>query len=226
MKNEILFMPALLDVSPRPGVHVLAADVTELESDELFHFALERISPQRREVINKVHRRTVQDLHLGATLLLDRLLRRHGLYERDMRYDFSTHGKPSFADYPHLAFNLSHSGTMALAALMPQPLVSYTGDAWRHADPPSVHYKSLGADIQRLSTVREHLAGNIFPADELEAIRTAANPDETFTRLWARHESHVKATGLGIQCPLPPLPPEADLHEYTVGKYSISICLL
>ena len=226
MKNEILFMPPLLDVSPHPGVYVLAADVMELESDELFYYALERVSEQRRQSIVGMKNRMAQNLRLGATLLLDRLLHRQGMHEIDMVYVEGPHGKPSFANCPHLAFSLSHSGTMAVAGLMPMPLVTYGYEAWRQAETQPLQKLQMGIDVQQRTRVREHLINSVFSDAEVARIQSADNPDQAFTRLWARHESHVKATGQGVCRPLPDIPDDAVVHEYEVGGYCISVCLM
>lgn len=226
MNNEIPFAKPLLDVSPRCGLHVLVADVMALNSDQLYCYALERVSEQRRQAIIGMKSRMAQNLRLGATLLLDRLLREHGLYERDMNYALSEHGKPYFSNGSHMAFSLSHSGTLAAAALMPQPFVSYTPDAWKQANPEPRQYSLLGLDIQRPTRVREQLATSVFSEAEQAQIMADAQPDQTFTRLWARHESHVKATGQGVSRPLPPIPAEADLFEYELGGYQLCICLI
>ena len=226
MNEELLWERPLIDVSPQPGVSVMACDIMALESDDLFYFAMERVSEQRRAAIVGMKNRMAQNLRLGATLLLDRLLRRHGLHECDMVYGEGEHGKPFFANCQHLAFNLSHSGTMAAAALMPVPLVTYGADMWRHADGKALQVRQLGVDIQQRTRVRERLADCVFSDAEVAQIQADAHPDQAFTRLWARHESHVKATGEGVNRPLPPIPADAILHEYEVGGYSLSLCLI
>ena len=226
MNEESLWVRPLIDVSPQPGVHVLACDVMPLESDELFFYALEHVSDQRQAAIVGMKNRMAQNLRLGATVLLDLLLHRHGLHECDMVYGEGEHGKPFFANCPHLAFNLSHSGTVAAAALMPVPLVTYHPDLWRKSIGQPLQLRQLGMDVQQRTRVREHLAECVFSEAELAQIQADEHPDQVFTRLWARHESHVKATGEGVNRPLPPIPADALLHEYELGGYCLSVCLI
>lgn len=205
---------------------MLACDVMALESDELFFHELERVSEQRQAAIVPMKNRLAQNLRLGVTVLLDLLLHRHGLHECDMVYGESEHGKPFFANCPHLAFNLSHSGTVAAAAIMPVPLVTYQPDMWRQSDGKPLQRRQLGLDVQQRTRVRERLLESVFSDAEMAQIQSDAHPDEMFTRLWARHESHVKATGEGVGRPLPSIPADAILHEYDLGGYSLSLCLL
>jgi len=226
MNNDFQLLTPLLDVNPEPGVRVLAADVTPLESDELFWFALSRLSSHRRKLVEETKNRKVQNLRLGAALLLDKLLNQHGLHECDMEYFEGEHGKPGFATIRNLAFSLSHSGSVAAAALMPAPFVTYESRAWKNGEPMRRIASSLGLDVQKQTHKWESVAKAVFSEEELAAIRQAPAPDEHFTRLWARHESHVKATGEGVGRPLPEIPAEARIHEFQFGDYLLSLCIL
>ena len=216
----------LIDISPLPGLYVIAADVSELDSEGLFWCAMEQASEQRQQAVMALRNRLSRNLRLGATLLLDTLLQRHGLYERDQSYEFGAHGKPGFAGHTHLTFSLSHSGTVAAAALMPLPFVSYHGDAWRQDAVHPCNYTGLGVDVQRRTRLREHVADCVFTPAEMVQIQASSDPDAEFTRLWARHESHVKATGQGVERPFPPIPSAATFFTREFGGYSLSVCLI
>ncbi|MCR5821065.1 MAG: 4'-phosphopantetheinyl transferase superfamily protein [Bacteroidaceae bacterium] len=226
MNDAFQFLTPLLDASPELGVRVLAADVTPLQNDELFGFSLARISDYRRRIVEETKNRQVKNLRLGVALLLDSLLGDHGLHECEMDYTELTHGKPVFKRMSHIAFNLSHSGTVAAAALMPVPFVTYGDKTWKSGKPVERVSANIGLDVQKLTHGKLNLAKTVFSAEEQAAISQSPTPDEDFTRLWARHESHVKATGEGVGRPLPPIPAEARIHEYTFDDYHLSLCIL
>ncbi|WP_394753029.1 4'-phosphopantetheinyl transferase family protein [Crenothrix sp.] len=113
----------------------------------------------------------------------------------------TTHGKPYLADYPQLAFNISHSGSVFVIAI-----------AWNC---------QLGIDVENYK-MRPNLAGLVkkcFAPEE--TIYWHQLPDEQktaeFYRFWTRKEAFVKATGFGIalglqHCVINPEQPNAFLR--------------
>jgi 4'-phosphopantetheinyl transferase len=93
-------------------------------------------------------------------------------------------GKPRLAVDPGLlAFNLSHSGGLALVALGPGGI-------------------EVGVDVERIKKRRDlaRLAARWLP--EADAIAVAAVPAAeqaaVFYSAWTRHEARVKCTGVGL----------------------------
>jgi 4'-phosphopantetheinyl transferase len=93
-------------------------------------------------------------------------------------------GKPRLAVEPgRLAFNLSHSGGLALVALAPGGI-------------------DVGVDIERIKERRDlaRLAARWLP--EADALAVAAVPPAAqpavFYPAWTRHEARVKCTGVGL----------------------------
>lgn len=111
------------------------------------------------------------------------------------------HGKPYLADYPQLAFNLSHSDNVFMIAI-----------GW---------YCQLGIDLEK-PKVRPNfpaLVKKCFAPEE--ALYWQQLPDEQktaeFYRFWTRKEAFVKATGFGIalglqQCVINPEQPSSFLR--------------
>jgi phosphopantetheinyl transferase len=93
-------------------------------------------------------------------------------------------GKPRLVEEPgRLAFNLSHSGGLALIALGPGGI-------------------EVGVDVERVKPRRDlaRLAARFLPqADALAvaAVPPAGQPD-VFYPAWTRHEARVKCTGVGL----------------------------
>jgi 4'-phosphopantetheinyl transferase len=99
-----------------------------------------------------------------------------------LRFDSGPHGKPTLADYPQLAFNVSHSGDHALIAISRE----------RH----------VGIDIERLDMAFDwqQLAEVVCTGDERRAIMRLPEPQRApaFFRCWTAKEALLKTLGLGI----------------------------
>lgn len=93
------------------------------------------------------------------------------------------HGKPELASEPgRLAFNLSHSGGLALVAVSGGP--------------------SVGVDVERIAPRRDllALAKRSLDADAVATVRAAGEGQqaEAFYAAWTRHEARVKCGGAGF----------------------------
>ena len=108
---------------------------------------------------------------------------------RDVRFIHGEYGKPELAEAfagSGLRFNLSHSGGLALCAVV------------RHC--------RVGVDIERLRPVPdlETIAERTFSPREREALRQLP-PElrhEAFFNCWTRKEAYIKAIGRGLAHPL------------------------
>ena len=103
------------------------------------------------------------------------------------------HGKPRLAEEPdRLAFNLSHSGELALIAV--------------------ARGREVGVDVEREKTERDlvAIAERALAPEAAAAVREAAESERTrlFYELWAQHEARLKCLGVGLGTPLtwPPAP--------------------
>jgi 4'-phosphopantetheinyl transferase len=98
-------------------------------------------------------------------------------------------GKPRLARDPgRLAFNLSHSGALALVAI-------------------AAGGSEVGVDIERLRPRRDlaRLAARWLPAADAAAVAGAPESEReaAFYAAWTRHEARVKCTGAGLSGPPP-----------------------
>ena len=106
----------------RGGLRMVAATIGMFDGEVAFDEAIAQISQHRRAKALAYRFERDRRLSLLAGLLLDELLREHGLRECDMAYDESELGKPVFSAHPELQFSLAHGGEMAVAALAEQPV--------------------------------------------------------------------------------------------------------
>lgn len=204
-------------------VRLLVGDVSALMADDALQAeALTQLSPFRREKALAIKHPRGRAQSIGASLLLDALLAEQGLHERDMNYVVGEHGKPELevkSEQFTLPFNLSHSGSMAAAAMVEM-----------RDKRLEMRYSSLGLDIQRITRYRPELVRRVFSAADRQLL--AAVPDESsrerlFAQRWCRAEAYAKATGLGLQWPFPTPPATALFHDFEVGNdYCGSLCLI
>lgn len=110
-----------------------------------------------------------------------------GVQPRDVAIAIGDAGKPGLAGQGPLAFNLSHSGAWALIATHPRV-------------PIGIDLELPGRQLQLESLIAQtlDLEERAQMPQHDEATKSAA-----FTRLWVRKEACLKATGLGLQVPLP-----------------------
>jgi 4'-phosphopantetheinyl transferase len=105
-----------------------------------------------------------------------------------IEFEYGSRGKPSIAARlgRSLAFNVSHSGELALIACSP--------------------YGDLGVDIEemRLLVDADEMAAQFFSEREVATLRSlpAVSHNEAFFRCWTRKEAYVKAVGDGLSRPL------------------------
>jgi 4'-phosphopantetheinyl transferase len=125
------------------------------------------------------------DLWARSRGLLRALLGRY-LHQdpRSLRFATGEHGKPALADdaAPELAFNMSHSGQLALYAFGATGAVGVDVEiARRPLDEVAIAAHALGAATAR----------------RLQTLEPTARRRE-FLRTWTRHEAELKCLGVGI----------------------------
>ena len=184
-------MPARPLPSPLPvmmpritKVYKLYSLDTEVYNDDnLYREAFDSLSLSRREKIKALRMRKDKNLSLGAGVLLDRGLKEYGLCERNMEYGFIQNKKPVFLNAPDVHFNISHSGTMAIAAFSDSP---------------------VGCDIEMCAKADLKLSDRFFTEREAELLHLLPEKerDGMFYRLWTIKESYMKYTGEGMSLPL------------------------
>jgi len=125
-----------------------------------------------------LHKRYVE-IHGRLRILLAEILNQP---PEKIRIKKAEHGKPYLADYPELAFNLSHTADRVMIAI-----------AWDC---------QLGVDIESCKP-RHNLLGLVekcFAEEEADywIQLPESEKNQAFYRFWTRKEAFVKATGRGI----------------------------
>ncbi|MBR2145842.1 MAG: 4'-phosphopantetheinyl transferase superfamily protein [Muribaculaceae bacterium] len=204
------------------GCTVKIANVEPLAAPGALDDALHQLSHYRRDKTMRYRFDRGKHLSAGAGLLLDNMLREHGLRERDMQYSEGEHGKPFFVNHPELHFNLSHSGNLVACAIGNKP---------------------VGIDIQNIVKLRRSLVNYTMSAAEiaqLDAMTSVDDQELFFTQLWTLKESYVKATGTGLShnfpsfavhsdgttTPLLPLNPPATFKTMRVAHSVVTVAII
>ncbi|MBQ8127857.1 MAG: 4'-phosphopantetheinyl transferase superfamily protein [Prevotella sp.] len=180
--------------------------------DEIDLDAALRLMPQwRRERTLAYRREGLRRQSAGAWLLLRRACREVWGLDDVPEISQGEHGKPYFADYPNLHFNLSHCNKGAACAVSDRP---------------------VGIDIETLQAPHEQLSRHVLSAAEYDAMMASERPDVSFTRLWTMKESLSKLSGYGLTTDWPRLQHLLDDHpearfttiEATDKNYVCTVC--
>ena len=160
--------------------------------DEIDLDAALRLMPQwRRERTLAYRREGLRRPSAGAGLLLRRACREVWGLDDVPEVSQGEHGKPYFADYPDLHFNLSHCTKGAACVVSDRP---------------------VGIDIETLQAPHEQLSRHVLSAAEYDAMMASERPDVSFTRLWTMKESLSKLSGYGLTTDWPRLQHLLDDH--------------
>jgi len=175
------------------------ANIENLSIEE----SLPRLSPFRAEKVLRLRDKMQQRRSIGAALLLDRAFAAYmPSVPRPVTYSVSENGKP-YLEGGGLFFSLSHSGGCSLCAV---------SDA------------EIGADIEKIRAFSPTAAAKFFTDAEYGSLLLCDDPDEEFSRLWAKKESLVKARGETLFA-LGSLTEEGFcFYEAAHGCYRIALC--
>lgn len=146
---------------------------------------------------------------LGAELLLIHALRDwKGSCTIPLCIETGSDGKP-FLSEESLFFSLSHTGETAACAVCDAP---------------------VGIDIEEERPLRESVLRRCFSEEEQRLILESEHPSASFTELWTKKESYLKATGEGLrslrEIDLLSPPENAFFYYEQRGTLHFSVCVL
>jgi 4'-phosphopantetheinyl transferase len=162
------------------AVHVWRADLAAVAAD-----LADLLCEQERVRAERILSDSRGELWTRSRGLLRALLGRYLRQEpASLRFATGAHGKPTLsdggADAP--AFNLSHSGHLALYAFSAGPAVGVDLEVGRRS-------------VEEIAVARSWLGA--AQARRLEALEPAIRRRE-FLRAWTRHEARLKCLGVGF----------------------------
>ncbi len=180
---------------------VTIANCSCFTNQELFFKGMEVVSHDRQKKVNQAKSLQGKIQRLGAGVLLNHVLKKQNLSERDMEYSVDSFGKPVFSNCSDLHFNLSHSGDWVICALSD---------------------RQVGADVQVISEYQKRIAERCFSQQDVAYLMKLSGEvqNREFTRLWARKEARVKY--FGTWKGEDPSPPVVDYLK--LDEVRISVC--
>lgn len=110
--------------------------------------------------------------------LLVEMMREEGCLKQLPVFHYDEDGKPRLSNYSGLHFNISHCKKAVAVAL---------------------HHAEVGIDIECRRAVSQALMERVCCEEELSRIRSSADAELEFLRLWTRKEALLKCTGVGIR---------------------------
>jgi 4'-phosphopantetheinyl transferase len=182
---------------PDDEVHVWRVDLEAIRSEESRWQAV--LSSDERNRASRFHFEKDRQLFVASRALLRTILAGYlTARPQDLSFSYSKKEKPSVSQ-PYatsgIAFNVSHSGGLALFAF--------------------THRRDVGVDVEfiRRDFEVEAIARRFFSAHEQSQL-AGLSPEEkvdAFFRCWTRKEAYIKATGDGLSLPLTQF--DVSLHE-------------
>ena len=181
-----------------PSLELWVADLDAQPSD-----ALDSLDPAERARAERFVFEQDRRRYVAAHRLLRHLLaRRTGIPDAALRIETGAFGKPYLVGRPGCAFNLSHSGAIALVALADDGEIGVDVEVLRRTP-----------DLDAL--VRLH-----FTSDERQAMEATPREsrDTAFLVGWTRKEACLKALGVGLS-----VVPESVDAGVTAAERSVRI---
>ena len=197
-------------------VHLYATDIRNLPDPKEDPALLDKLSAERKCRIMKYLKAEDRKRSLGAGLLLNEILPRHGASPAGIRV--GEDGKPVVEG---IFFNLSHSDNIVICA---------TAE------------KEVGCDVEKIVKAPEGVAERFFHPSEAEYVKACMGEerDKRFFRIWTMKESYIKMTGEGMRLSFNRFEFLLDsektkvcrdgkilscnIMEYNIPGYKVSVC--
>lgn len=182
-------------------VYLYATDISALSDPLDCPEILEGLPVERQRKILSAKQKQNRLQSLGAGLLLNQVLCRHGISKDTLGKD--ANGKPTVDG---ICFNLAHSGNYVICAVSEGP---------------------VGCDIEQIKDAPKRVAERSFSAEENAHLEQFAGDayNREFFRIWTKKESYLKMTGIGIRVPLNTLELKGCyLQEYEIPGYQVTVC--
>jgi 4'-phosphopantetheinyl transferase len=181
-------------------MEIYAVKIADIASEQIAKLS-EFIDPKKRNRIEKfVQKEDKIRTLIGEILIRSVMIQKYDIDNEDLVFQENEYGKPSLINFPHVFFNVSHSGDFVVCAFDDFP---------------------VGIDIEKIKDIEYvDIAGSFFTPKECEyMIKSDSNQQiNKFYDLWALKESYIKCCGKGLSLPLQSFSVEIN------GPEDIRIC--
>lgn len=155
-------------------------DASILCDDVIYEASRLKLPQHRLQKLQVLKHRKDRNLCIASWLVLEEALKGFPFYNGDERILVHKNGRIIFADNPHVHFNISHSGDVAMCAVSNCP---------------------VGVDVQVERDFDEGICRRFFLPREADFVLNESDPcqkREKFFRIWTLKEAYVKMTGGGL----------------------------
>lgn len=176
-----------------PDNYILKID--KCIEEDCFRQLLLLVSDEKRQRIQKFYRS--EDAQRS---LLGDLLARYALFQKlghnDFIFGLNPYGKPFLQNFPHVHFNISHSGSWVVCAIDEFP---------------------VGIDVEEIKATDFKIAERFFSPPEYRSLLEQPPGErlEYYYSIWTLKESYIKAKGKGLWIPLDSF--TIDLSDSTIS---------
>ena len=164
------------------------------------------VGQERRDDAMRYRQDLDRRLNLAAYMLLQQAMRLEFGIERLPRFSYGPNGKPFFAEYPDIHFNLSHCREAAACVVATQP---------------------VGIDVECVDSYDKQLLPLTMNEAEQQFILSSSHPAISFIGLWTIKESLLKLTGQGITSDLHSILSHRDDYRFDTAintRYIYTVC--
>lgn len=146
--------------------------------ESIFNFLLKYVEPyKRKNILSHPKKEEADRMLVGDILVRFALKDKFSIPMSSLNIQLGEFGKPYLPEYPHIHFNISHSGNYVVCA---------------------VAEKEVGIDIQTILKYKKRIAERVLSSDKVIETEQSSNPDLLFTRYWAEREAFLKMVGCGF----------------------------
>ena len=171
--------------------------------EKTFNFLLKYVEPYKRKNILSHPKKEEADHMLVGDILVKFVLKNKFLIPMsEVNIQLGEFGKPYLPDFPHIHFNIIHSGNYVVCAFAEQ---------------------DVGIDIQTILTYKKRIAERVLSSDKVSETEQSSNPDLLFTRYWAEREALLKLVGCGFSGDVNEVDLEFKRKTIITEQYVISL---
>ena len=161
-------------------IELYITNIKKLCDKNVTDSTLMSISSFRKEKYDNTKNDEVKMQILTVSYLIDEYLKKIGLREKDMHYEYTKAGKPYFKNEENIKFSISHSKDLVGVAFSD---------------------REVGFDVQVVRNVGDEVFNRVLSDKENEDVSSAKNDNERlnkFFKYWVIKEAILKRNGTGL----------------------------
>lgn len=161
-------------------IELYITNIKKLCDKNVTDSTLMSISSFRKEKYDNTKNDEVKMQILTVSYLIDEYLKKIGLREKDMHYEYTKTGKPYFKNEENIKFSISHSKDLVGVAFSD---------------------REVGFDVQVVRNVGDEVFNRVLSDKENEDVSSAKNDNERlnkFFKYWVIKEAILKRDGTGL----------------------------